>query len=157
MLHLSPAKVENSFPSLMECHSHFQREADERERSGAPPSQNRYCMAGSQGPQRCPGTPVGRRCRGRASCKRSLALVHKANWVEVTVSNTWWSDNCLVCTRISFSGNQQLYLTWRNSRFIVLDGPILIKGKAGKTQAHIWLKTDNWRGQTMAWGPDVAC
>lgn len=79
MLHLSPAKVENSFPSLMECHSHFQREADERERSCAPPSQNRYCMAGSQGLQRCRVTPVGRRCHEMAPCKWSLTLVHKAN------------------------------------------------------------------------------
>lgn len=57
MLHLSLAKVENSFPSLMECHSHFQSEADERERSGAPPGQNGFCMAGSQGLQRCRVTP----------------------------------------------------------------------------------------------------
>lgn len=48
-VHLSLAKVENSFPSLMECHSHFQSKADERERSGIPLGENRFCIAGFQG------------------------------------------------------------------------------------------------------------
>lgn len=46
VLDISLAKVENSFPSLMDRHSHFQSEADERERSGVPLGENRFCISG---------------------------------------------------------------------------------------------------------------
>lgn len=52
VLHLSLAKVGNSFPLLMERHSHFQSEADERERSGVPLGENRFCIPGLKGLQR---------------------------------------------------------------------------------------------------------
>lgn len=57
MLHLSLAKVENSFPFLMERHSHFQSEADERERGGVPLGENGLCIAGLKGLQRWLVTP----------------------------------------------------------------------------------------------------
>lgn len=48
VLDLSLAKVENSFPSLMDRNSHFQSEADERERSGVPLGEKKVLHCGTQ-------------------------------------------------------------------------------------------------------------
>lgn len=52
VLHLSLAKVGNSFPSLVGRHSHFQSEGDERERSGVPLGEKRFRIPGLKGLQR---------------------------------------------------------------------------------------------------------
>ena len=53
VLHLSLPEVGILSPSLMERHSHFQSELDERERSGVLLRGNRFCIPGFKGLQRC--------------------------------------------------------------------------------------------------------
>lgn len=48
-MHLSLAKVGDSFPSLIERHSHFQSGADESQRSGVLLRENGFCIPALKG------------------------------------------------------------------------------------------------------------
>lgn len=119
-LKLSLAKVGDSFPSLMERHSHFHRKADERERTGAPlrPG-NRFSSAGHKGRQHRVVTLTKRLISWDGFLLLLLLQTHATifSFYSSSVCKSNWRMGVIVPGRICsyLLKNHNEYIHWVNS------------------------------------------